>query len=72
MRGGLIQTHDQLKFCLQAIEDGMANIEFDPETTEEVSSNRKRSTDSTNEVDETALKRLSDNETAAKRPKANC
>ena len=28
MRSGLIQTWEQLRFCLQSIEDGMVDIDF--------------------------------------------
>jgi len=61
MRWGLIQTWEQYRFCLQAIDDGMANIDFisnEPFEAEaehnesngagfSFSNTRKRSTDST-------------------------
>ena len=64
MRCGLIQTWEQLKFCLQSIEDGMLEFEFsntDHETSGVVGASengntklgiRKRST----ELDESELK----------------
>jgi len=75
MRCGLIQTWEQLRFCLQSIEDGMLDIDFsDPDDPSglgggSASSNggintksyRKRSTDSTNAVEETELRKLSNN-----------
>jgi len=93
MRCGLIQTWEQLRFCLQSIEDGMLDIDFsEPEEgsnpqSGSASSNgaintksyRKRSTDSTNAVDESELQKLSPEKSLPtttgappKRPKANC
>ncbi len=66
MRGGLIQSWEQLRFCLQAIEDGMASIEFSdqcdvtlenglqqqqqPNSTDSGVRTRKRSTESPEEL----------------------
>lgn len=95
MRSGLIQTWEQLRFCLQSIEDGMVDIDFSDGPDEVTSSAnggintknsgyRKRSTDSTNAVDESELQKLSPEKSLStnnsgtttgappKRPKANC
>ena len=75
MRCGLIQTWEQLRFCLQSIEDGMLDIDFsEPEEgsnpqSGSASSNgaintksyRKRSTDTTNAVEVEEFRKLSNN-----------
>ena len=83
MRAGLVQTSEQLKFSLQAIEDAMKGLEFEsedqpPTIANGVPSSRKRSTDGL------ALEELAEDEDSLnnedhpsdsvppKRPKANC
>jgi hypothetical protein len=85
MRGGLVQTPDQLRFSLQAIEDAMKDIEFVEENGNgnadtngsslnngSTTGNRKRSTDDI--MDEEAVINNAENvaNSAPKRPKANC
>lgn len=87
MRKGLIQTAEQLRFCLQAIEDAMEDMDFidlnhcdssSSSSTLSTTNNRKRSTDDTqaeiidNHEQIADKNEAADASTTPKRPKANC
>jgi len=73
MRGGLVQTAEQLKFSLQAIEDAMKTMEFSEEANGTSLHDRKRSIDGNTESEDKPNSTNNDGSNSPpKRPKTNC